>query len=97
MNFIAEYIQFLRNNLIRKKIYEEIYDYQNSNAYITRVQNDFDDIYIRYTKISNMLINQVPDNICYKKICIHPSSLDYLEIASMNKDLLKKDLEIITD
>ena len=97
LTFIAEYIQFLRNNLIRKKIYEEIYDYQNSNAYITRVQNDFDDIYIRYTKISNMLINQVPDNICYKKICIHPSSLDYLEIASMNKDLLKKDLEIITD
>ena len=60
LTFIGEYIQFLRNNLIRKKIYEEIYDYQNSNAYITRVQNDFDDIYIQYIKISQVLPNQIP-------------------------------------
>ena len=97
LTFIAEYIQFLRNNLIRKKIYEEIYDCQNSNAYITRVQNDFDDIYIKYTKISQILINQVPEGIIYKNICIHPTALDYLQISLMDKDILKKDLETITD
>ena len=97
LTFIAEYIQFLRNNLIRKKIYEEKYDYQNSNAYITKVQNDFDDIYIKYTKISQILINQIPDGINYKDICVHPSVLDYLKISLMDKDVLKKDLETITD
>ena len=97
LTFIAEYIQFLRNNLIRKKIYEEIYDHQNNNAYITRVQNDFDDIYIKYIKISQLLINQIPDGVDYKDICVHPSVLDYLQISLMNKDILKKDLEFITD
>ena len=97
LTFIAEYIQFLRNNLIRKKIYEEKYDYQNSNAYITKVQNDFDDIYIKYTKISQILNNQIPDGINYKDICVHPSVLDYLKISLMDKDVLKKDLETITD
>ena len=96
LTFIGEYIQFLRNNLIRKKIYEEIYDYQNSNAYITKVQNDFDDIYIKYIKISQIITNQIPENIIYKDICIHPSVLDYLQLSLMNKDVLKKDLETIT-
>ena len=97
LTFIGEYIQFLRNNLIRKKIYEEIYDYQNSNAYITKVQNDFDDIYIKYIKISQIITNQIPENIIYKDICIHPSVLDYLQLSLMNKDVLKKDLETITN
>ena len=97
LTFIAEYIQFLRDNLIRKKIYEEIYDYQNNNAYITKVQNDFDEIYIKYIKISQLLINQIPDGVKYKDICVHPSVLDYLQISLMDKDILKKDLEIITN
>ena len=97
LTFIGEYIQFLRNNLIRKKIYEEIYDYQNSNAYITKVQNDFDDIYIKYIKISQILTNQIPENIVYKDICIHPSVLDYLQLSLMDKEVLKKDLETITN
>ena len=97
LTFIAEYIQFLRNNLIRKKIYEDIYEDKNSVTYITKVQNDFDDIYKRYMKISQILIEQIPGDIKYKDICVHPSVLDYLEIASLKKDILEKDLELITD
>ena len=97
LTFIAEYIQFLRNNLIRKKIYEDIYEDKNSVTYITKVQNDFDDIYKRYMKISPILIEQIPEGIKYKDICVHPNVLDYLEIASLKKDMLEKDLELITD
>ena len=97
LTFIAEYIQFLRNNLIRKKIYEEIYEDKSSVTYITRVQNDFDDIYKKYMKISQVLIEQIPEGINYKVICGHPNSLDYLEISTMNKEPLKKDLETITE
>ena len=97
LTFIAEYIQFLRNNLIRKKIYEEIYEDKNSVTYITKVQNDFDDIYKKYMKISQALIEQVPEGIHYKEICVHPSVLDYLEISLLNKDNLEKDLETITE
>ena len=96
LTFIAEYIQFLRNNLIRKKIYEEIYEDKNSITYITKVQNDFDDIYKKYMKISQVLIDQIPDGIKYKEICVHPNVLDYLEISKLDKDLLEKDLENIT-
>ena len=95
LTFIAEYIQFLRNNLIRKKIYEEIYEDKNSITYITKVQNDFDDIYKKYMKISQILMEQIPEGIKYKEICIHPNVLDYLEISSMNKDFLQKDLDVI--
>jgi len=97
LTFIAEYIQFLRNNLIRKKIYEEIYEDKNSVTYITKVQNDFDDIYKKYLKISQALIEQIPEGIYYKEICVHPSVLDYLEISLLNKDNLEKDLETITE
>ena len=95
LTFIAEFIQFLRNNLIRKKIYEENYEDKNSITYITKVQNDFDDIYKKYLKISQILIEQIPEGINYKEICVHPNVLDYLEISSMNKDSLLKDLETI--
>ena len=97
LTFIAEYIQFLRNNLIRKKIYEEIYEDKNSITYITKVQNDFDDIYKKYMKISQILMDQIPEGIKYKEICVHPNVLDYLEISSLKKDLLEKDLEIISE
>ena len=97
LTFIAEYIQFLRNNLIRKKIYEEIYEDKNSITYITKVQNDFDDIYKKYIKISQILMEQIPEGIRYKEICVHPNVLDYLEISTLKKDFLEKDLELISE
>ena len=97
LTFIAEYIQFLRNNLIRKKIYEEIYEDKTSITYINKVQNEFDDIYKKYMKISQVLIEQIPEVINYKEICGHPNSLDYLEISTMDQEPLKKDLETITE
>ena len=97
LTFLAEYIQFLRNNLLRKKIYEEIYKIQNSSTYVTKVQNDFDPIYYRYIKLSKELLDSIPKEIVYKEMCLHPFLLDYLKISSYDKDVLLEDLDKITE
>lgn len=97
--FVAKYVQFVRNNKIRKnfyKIYETMLKNENllSSEYAENL-SDVDVFFKKYEDIVDFDMLHVDNLIKNKNLAFHPKRLDYLLIGEMNLKEVKFDLDLM--
>ena len=95
---VAKYIQYMRNNKLRKKFYNNynnmlkedgIYSIENN------ISDEYDLIYNKYKKIEKPIDLNISYSVKNSFLALHPINLDYIKLSELESKTLNKDLELI--
>jgi flagellin-specific chaperone FliS len=97
--YAAKYIQFVRNNILRSKlftIYENILKEENLFSGTQNISSEFDLIYKKYKDFDDYTKLRIPEEVKIKSLALHPLKLDYLKICEVLLSDLGSDLKLVS-